>query len=51
VREFEAQRRWMHERYLARVQASGAPWLLVEGPPHVRLDTTAVAVERLLDRA
>ena len=51
VREFEAQRRWMHERYLAHVRASGSPWLLVEGPPHVRLDTAAVAVERLLDQA
>jgi HTH-type transcriptional regulator, transcriptional repressor of NAD biosynthesis genes len=51
VREFEAQRRWMHERYLARVQASGSPWVLVEGPPHVRLETAAAAVERLFGRA
>ena len=31
IREFEEQRHWMHERYLERAQASGAPWLLVEG--------------------
>ena len=48
VREFEAQRRWMHEQYLGRVRESGAPWLLVEGPPQARLDDAAVAVERVL---
>ena len=48
VREFEAQRRWMHERYLARVRESGSPWLLVEGPRDVRLDAAAAAVGRML---
>src|SRR5262249_47797227 len=27
-REFEAQRRWMHERLLQRARDSGSPWLL-----------------------
>ncbi|HET8813263.1 MAG TPA: AAA family ATPase [Gaiella sp.] len=48
IREFEAQRRWMHERYLHRVQESGNPWLLVEGPVDVRLENAAAAVERVL---
>jgi HTH-type transcriptional regulator, transcriptional repressor of NAD biosynthesis genes len=48
VREFEAQRRWMHERYLRRVQESGSPWLLVEGPLERRLDAAGEAVERVL---
>ena len=49
IREFEAQRRWMHERYLERVRRSGSPWLLVEGPPEERLRPAADAVERLLE--
>jgi NadR type nicotinamide-nucleotide adenylyltransferase len=48
VREFESQRRWMHERYLGRVRESGSPWLLVEGSRDVRLDAAAAVVERLL---
>jgi NadR type nicotinamide-nucleotide adenylyltransferase len=48
AREFEEQRRWMHGRYLERAQGSGSPWLLVEGPPDVRLDAATAAVERLL---
>jgi hypothetical protein len=38
----------MHERYLHRVQESGNPWLLVEGPVDVRLENAAAAVERVL---
>lgn len=49
VREFEAQRRWMHERYIERAQASGVPWLLVEGPHEGRLEESAAAVRRLLE--
>jgi HTH-type transcriptional repressor of NAD biosynthesis genes len=48
LREFEAQRRWMHERYVQRAQDSGRPWLLVEGPREVRLESAAAAVERML---
>ncbi len=48
VREFEAQRQSMHERYLQRARVSGSPWLLVEGPLDVRLDAATDAVERLL---
>jgi len=51
IREFEDQRRWMHERYLERVRESGSTWLLVEGPLEERLDTAAEAVERVLDEA
>ena len=31
IREFEAKRRAMHDRYLERARSSGTPWLLVEG--------------------
>ncbi len=48
VREFEAQRQSMHERYLHRARESGSPWLLVEGSLDVRLDAATDAVEQLL---
>ena len=32
IREFEEQRRTMHDRYVEHARASGRPWLLVEGP-------------------
>jgi NadR type nicotinamide-nucleotide adenylyltransferase len=47
IREFERQRRWMHERYVARASQSGAPWLVVEGDRTVRLLAARTAVERL----
>jgi HTH-type transcriptional repressor of NAD biosynthesis genes len=48
IREFDEQRHWMHERYLERVGASGAPWLLLEGPHERRLSECRAAVDRLL---
>lgn len=48
IREFEAQRRSMHERYLERARSSSAPWLLAEGPLEQRLELVAARVERLL---
>jgi len=48
LREFEAQRRSMHERYLSRARDSGSPWLLVEGPRERRLEAAAGAVDTLL---
>ena len=48
IREFEEQRRWMHERYLARAETSGRPWLLVEGPLAQRLEAASAAVDRVL---
>lgn len=48
IREFEAQRRWMHDRYVERARSSGAPWLLAEGPLEQRLELVAARVERLL---
>ena len=50
IREFEEQRASMHERYLEHARASGAPWLLVEGPPQQRLAGACTAVDRLLGR-
>jgi NadR type nicotinamide-nucleotide adenylyltransferase len=47
-REFEAQRRWMHERVLTHAQASGSPWLLVRGAPEARLAAASQAVDSLL---
>ena len=49
IREFEAQRLAMHDRYLERARRSGSPWLLVGGSPEVRLAAAAAEVERLLD--
>lgn len=48
VREFEEQRRWMHERYLQRARESGSPWLLLEGARDERLAAALAVVDRLL---
>jgi HTH-type transcriptional regulator, transcriptional repressor of NAD biosynthesis genes len=48
IREFEAQRRAMHDRYVERARRSGSPWLLVVGAHEVRLAAAAAEVERLL---
>ena len=48
VREFEEQRRWMHERYVEHARDSGRPWLLVEGSREQRLADARAAVDRLL---
>ena len=48
IREFDDQRRWMHERYLERARASGRPWLLVEGGRPARLDAARAAVDAIL---
>ena len=50
IREFDEQRRWMHERYLERARASGAPWILVEGDRGIRLTRAGAAVDELLGR-
>ena len=48
LREFEAARRRHHETYLEHARESGAPWLLVEGPPEQRLERARQAVDALL---
>ncbi len=48
IREFEAQRRWMHERYVEHARSSGAPWLVVEGPLEERVRVVADAVAAVL---
>ena len=48
IREFEEQRRSMHERYVERARTSGSPWLLVEGPHDRRVEEAAAAVDRVL---
>ena len=48
IREFEDQRRWMHERYLERARSSGAPWVLLEGSHDARLRASRLAVDRAL---
>jgi HTH-type transcriptional regulator, transcriptional repressor of NAD biosynthesis genes len=48
IREFEKQRRWMHERYVEHARASGAPWLVVEGPLDERIETVSAMVDALL---
>ena len=47
-REFEAQRRWMHERLLAHARESGSPWVLVEGPHDVRLAAAVSSVNDMI---
>lgn len=47
IREFEAQRRSMHERYVAHARASG-PWLLAEGGPSERVAAVSEQVDALL---
>ena len=51
IREFEKQRRWMHERYVEHARSSGAPWLVVEGPLEERVRVVADAVAALLGQA
>ena len=48
IREFEEQRRWMHERYLERAWTSGSPWLLVEGALETRVEAVTAEVDRIL---
>ena len=48
IREFEKQRRWMHERYVEHARSSGAPWLVVEGPLEERVRVVADAVAAVL---
>ena len=47
-REFEQQRRWMHERLLEHARESGSPWLLVKGSREARLVAARAAVDALL---
>jgi NadR type nicotinamide-nucleotide adenylyltransferase len=49
IREFETQRQWMHERYLAHARASGAPWLVAEGAIEERVRAVATVVDAVLD--
>jgi HTH-type transcriptional regulator, transcriptional repressor of NAD biosynthesis genes len=51
IREFERQRRSMHERYLAHAAESGLPWLEVVGSEADRLEAARAAVDASLDRA
>jgi HTH-type transcriptional regulator, transcriptional repressor of NAD biosynthesis genes len=48
LREFEETRRQHHETYVEHARTSGAPWLLVEGPPEERLAAARAAVDRAL---
>ena len=48
IREFEEQRRWMHERYVTHARESGSDWLVLNGPLERRLAVAADAVDRLL---
>ncbi len=48
LREFEAQRLAMHERYLAEAAASGLPWLLVEGTREARVASARAALDEVL---
>lgn len=41
------QRTWMHEQYLAYVEGSGRPWVLLDGDRHARLAQALAAVEQM----
>jgi NadR type nicotinamide-nucleotide adenylyltransferase len=51
IREFETQRKWMHERYVEHARSSGAPWLVVEGPLEERVRVVSDAVAAVLGSA
>jgi NadR type nicotinamide-nucleotide adenylyltransferase len=48
IREFEQQRAWMHDRYVAHASATGLPWLPAEGTLDARVAQVRTAVDRLL---
>ena len=48
IREFEEQRRAMHERYVDRARRSGEPWAVVEGPLPARLAAAREIVDAVL---
>ena len=48
IREFEEQRRTMHDRYVEHAGASGRPSLLVGGPLPERVEAASEAVDRVL---
>jgi len=48
IREFEAERERMHERYLAHARASGVPWLELGGGVQPRLDDASGFVRERL---
>ena len=48
IREFEEQRRTMHDRYVEHARSSGAPWLVVEGPLEERVRVVSEAVDAVL---
>ena len=48
LREFEAQRTWMHGRLLDHARESDSAWQLLEGPIDARLSAAGNAVEVLL---
>jgi HTH-type transcriptional repressor of NAD biosynthesis genes len=48
IREFEDQRRWMHEQYVERAKMSGSPWLLLEGAEGKRLTEAQAFIDSAL---
>ena len=51
IREFEEQRRLMHERYLERAAESGVPWTLLAGTVEERLVAAGRIVELVAPEA
>jgi NadR type nicotinamide-nucleotide adenylyltransferase len=48
LREFEAARLRHHDVYVEHARASGAPWLVAEGPIEQRLEEARAAVDAML---
>lgn len=48
LREFEAQRTWMHGRLLDHAGESDSAWQLLEGPIDARLSAAGNAVDAFL---
>ncbi len=50
IREFEAQRRWMHERLVEWARSGDEPWQILDGPHELRLASARRAIDDLLAR-
>jgi len=48
IREFETQRRWMHERLVDWARSGDEPWQILDGPHEQRLAAAQRAIDDLL---
>ena len=48
LRDGEHIRHWMHERFIAQLQAQKAPWQMMVGSPTERLGAALRAIDELI---